>query len=183
MDSLRDGPGNIGTGQLRHGETLLFLLSVALLGNIVGGLAVLPVGQPALLPLDGLLDWLLGDAAPSLLDISTCLVRDSSALPLGDRLVGGVGHILALLDWLVLALLGWHLLLDSPGHLVAHLLRNLAAHGLWSLPHHRRGVSLVGQAREGEEDGDCCQSLHVGALTRERLTSNENHSHIIDRFH
>ena len=84
MNSLRDGPGNVGTGQLGDGETFLFLLSMALLGDIIGGLAILPVGQSALLPLDGLLDRLLGDAAPSLLDISTDLVRDSSALSPGD---------------------------------------------------------------------------------------------------
>ena len=127
---------------------------MTLLGDIVGSLTVFPVGQPALLPLDGLLDRLLGDAAPPLLDISADLIWDSSTLPLRDRLVGGVRYLLAVLDRLVLALLGWDLLLDSPGHLVTNLLGNLTADRFRSLPHHLRSVGLVGDTREEEEDGD-----------------------------
>ena len=47
------------------------------------------------------------------------------------------------------------------GHLLTDLLGDLAAHGLrGSCPDHRRGVTLEGDLEESQEKGGCENSLH-----------------------
>jgi len=89
---------------------LLSVFLTTLLLDVVGSLAILLVLEAALLARDSLLNWLLGNLALPLLDISTDGVGDVMALPPGDGVV------------------------NSLGNLLAHLLGDFAAHGLRSCP-------------------------------------------------
>ena len=166
VDDLGDGPGHGGALQLGHGEALLLVLGVALLGDVIGSFAVLLEGEPALLPLHLLLHWSLGHLALPLLDIGADLVRNLGTLSLGHRVVlHWTRHLSAVLDWLLLAHLVRYLLSDSLGHLVTHLLGYLATHWL-RLPGSWGRVELVGETREGEDDGETHNTLHFGVYAK-----------------
>ena len=161
VDDLGDGPGHVDTLQLGHGVALLLLLGVALLGDVISSFTVLFVGESALLTLNLFLNRALGDLTLPLLDSTTDLVRHLGTLSLGHRVVlHWTWHLSALLDWLLVAHLLRHLLSGGPGHLVTHLLGHLSAHwlGRSSLD---AGVGLVRQTRDGENNTQAEQSLHL----------------------
>ena len=94
MNSLLDSPGDIDTLHLGDVVTLLLVLLLASLLDIIGSLAVLAVLEAALLAGDRLLYRSLRDLALPLLDISAHGVGDVVALPPGDGIVDGLGHLL-----------------------------------------------------------------------------------------
>ena len=94
MDGLLDRPWDIDALHLRDVVAFLLELLLALLFYVIGSLTVLAILEAALLTRDRLLDWPLGDLALPLLDISTDGVGDILALPPGDGVVDGLGHLL-----------------------------------------------------------------------------------------
>ena len=121
MDGLLDRPWDIDALHLRDVVAFLLELLLALLFYVISSLTVLAVLEAALLTGDRLLNWSLGDLALALLEISADGVGDIMALPPGDGVVDGLGHLLT------------------------YLLGHLAAHGLGSWPDHGRGKSLEGK--------------------------------------
>ena len=94
VNGLLDSPGDADA--LHLGDVMAFLLELLLAPflDVIGSLAVLAVLEAALLAGDGLLDWSLGDLALALLDISADGVGYVMALPSGDGVVNGLGHLL-----------------------------------------------------------------------------------------
>jgi len=121
MDGLLDSSWQVDAFYLGDRVTFLLEFLLASLLDVIGSLAILLVLKAALLAGDSLLDRLLGDLALALLDISTHGVGDIMALPPGDGVIHGLGHLLT------------------------DLLGDLAANGLrGSCPNHGRGVTLEG---------------------------------------
>ena len=141
MDGLLDSPGKVDT--LHLGDAVAFLLELLLasLLDVIGSLAILLVLEAALLTGDSFLDRLLGDLALTLLDISTDGVGHIMALPPGDGVIHGLGHLLA----------------DLLGDLAAYWLKG-------SCPDHGRGVSLEGDLEESQETGGGENGLHHAGL-------------------
>ena len=127
VDGLLDGPGDIDALDLGNIVALLLEFLLASLLDVIGSLTVLAILEAALLTRDRLLDWPLGDLALPLLDISTDGVGDILALPPGDGVVDGLGHLLT----------------DLSG--------NLATHWLGSFPDNRRNVTLERDLSQGQE--------------------------------
>ena len=94
MDGLLDRSGQVDALDLRNVVALLSKLLATLLLDVIGSLAVLAVLEAALLTGDGLLHRPLGDLALALLDISADGVGYVMALPSGDGVVDGLGHLL-----------------------------------------------------------------------------------------
>ena len=120
--------------------TFLLELLLTFLLNIICSLAILFILKAALLAGDSLLDWPLGDLTLTLLDISTDGVGDIVALPPGDGVVDGLGHLLT------------------------HLLGYLAANRLGSLPNHGRGVVRKRDTSQRKEKEGYKVDLHVESL-------------------
>merc|ERR1719360_70729 len=139
MNGLLDSPGKVDTLHLRNRVAFLLELLLTFLLNVIGSLAILLILKAALLTGDSLLDRLLGDLALALLDISTHGVGDIMALPPGDGVIHGLGHLLT----------------NLLGDLAAHWLRR-------SCPDHGRGVTLEGDFKESQEKSGCENSLHLG---------------------
>ena len=121
MDGLLDRSGQVDALDLRNVVALLSKLLATLLLDVIGSLAVLAVLEATLLTGDRLLDWPLGDLALALLEIGADGVGNIMALPPGDGVVDGLGHLLT------------------------YLLGHLAAHGLGSWPDYGRDKSLEGK--------------------------------------
>ena len=94
VDGLLDGPGDVDALDLGNIVALLLEFLLASLLDVISSLAVLAVLEAALLAGDGLLNRPLGDLALPLLDISAHGVGDVVALPPGDGVVDGLGHLL-----------------------------------------------------------------------------------------
>ena len=94
VNGLLDSPGDADA--LHLGDIMAFLLELLLAPflDVIGSLAVLAVLEAALLTGDGLLNWSLGDLALALLDFSANGVGYVMALPSGDGVVNGLGHLL-----------------------------------------------------------------------------------------
>merc|ERR1712114_113496 len=107
-------------------------------GHSVGDTLLLGHGLALpLVPGGALLNRFLRDLASSLLDISTGLVRDISALLSGHRLVGCLGNLVA----------------DFLGHLTTHWLRR--SRSLLA------GIELVGDVGESQEKRYDNEVLHL----------------------
>ena len=94
VNGLLDSPGDADALHLGDVVAFFLILLLASLLDVVGSLTVLAVLEAALLAGDGLLDRPLGDLALPLLDISADGVGDVVALPPGDGVVDGLGHLL-----------------------------------------------------------------------------------------
>ena len=127
VNGLLDSPGDADA--LHLGDVVAFFLILLLtsLLDVVGSLTVLAVLEATLLTGHGLLHRPLGDLALALLDISADGVGYVMALPSGDGVVNGLGHLLT----------------DLSG--------NLATHWLGSFPDNRRNVTLERDLSQGQE--------------------------------
>merc|ERR1719418_522817 len=94
VDGLLDSPGDADALHLGDVVAFFLILLLASLLDVVGSLAVLAVLKATLLTGDRLLDRPLRDLALPLLDISAHGVGDVVALPPGDGVVDGLGHLL-----------------------------------------------------------------------------------------
>jgi len=94
VDGLLDSPGDADALHLGDVVTFFLILLLASLLNVISSLTVLAVLEAALLTGDGLLHRPLGDLALALLDISADGVGYVMALPSGDGVVDGLGHLL-----------------------------------------------------------------------------------------
>ena len=106
VDGLLDGPGHAHARLLRHVDALLLGLLVALLADVGGLLAVLPVLEPALPPGHSLLLGLLRDAALALLDVRAGRVGDilNRAVNNIPRKFQYLLSLQTILDWLYITL-------------------------------------------------------------------------------
>merc|ERR1719158_1742621 len=137
MSCLLNSSGDIDTFQLLGVEALFLLHGRALLADIIGSGTISFDLQRTFSPLNLILNRFLRNLASSLLDISTGLVRDISALLSGHRLVGGLGNLVA----------------DFLGHLTTNWLR-------WSRSL-LAGIELVGDVGESQEKRYDNEELHL----------------------
>ena len=94
VNGLLDSPGDADALHLGDVVTFFLILLLASLLDVVGSLTVLAVLEATLLTGDGLLHRPLGDLALALLDFSADGVGYVMALPSGDGVVNGLGHLL-----------------------------------------------------------------------------------------
>merc|ERR1712002_603372 len=94
MNSLLNGSWNTDTFQLRNVVALLILDSVTLLPSILSSLTILSVLNSALPSRSSLLHSSLVDLTLPFLNISTNGIRDIMTLPLGHRLISGLGNLI-----------------------------------------------------------------------------------------
>ena len=144
MDGLLNSPGQVDALHLRNTVAFLLELLLAPLLNVIGSLAILLVLKAALLTGDSFLNRPLRNLTLTLLDICTDGVGDIMALPPGDGVIHGLGHLLT----------------DLLGDLAAHRLRG-------SCPDHGRGVALEGDLEESQEKCRCENCLHLPLWTTE----------------
>merc|ERR1719342_1075611 len=95
MDSLLNSSWNTDTFQLRDVVALLILNGATLLPGILSSLTVLSGLSSTLPPRDRLLNSPLGDLTPTLLDISANSIRNIATILLGNRLICGLGNLVA----------------------------------------------------------------------------------------